>query len=157
MELPIGMLIYWAHRFEEDHAVISGMWYYKEMYVPSSIEEKKNSVSDLKEKRCTVLNVNGQFDQIMDILIQCDRFQQAGPYEISQFNILQNEISNLPKNKAYLFHDINNLKGTSLMLDTVVEVDETLEDIMAKIKKGKVVGVTISKNWSFADDLLKKI
>ena len=45
------MLIYWVHRFEEDNSVISGMWYYKELYVPSTIDEKKQSILDLKSTR----------------------------------------------------------------------------------------------------------
>ena len=70
-------------KFEEDHALISGLWYYKELYVPSTIKEKKKSVSDLKEKRCTAISIHGKFDQIKDILLQGDLFLDAGN-ELSQ-------------------------------------------------------------------------
>ena len=153
MKLPVGMLIYWAHRFQEDHAVISGMWYYQEMYVPSTIEEKKQSILDLKTKKCTALNINGTFEQILDLLMQTDRFHKGGDFEIKQFASLKNELLNAPENKACLFDEINNLKGTSLLLDTAFDIDETMEDIMAKLKSEKVVNVYISRNWSYANDL----
>lgn len=155
MQLPIGILIYWVKRFEENHAVISGMWYYKEMYVPSTIEEKKKSISDLKEKRCTGLNIHGKFDQIKDVLSRGDRFIEAGNRELSQFFSLLADIEDLPEEKAYLFDDVYNVKGTALMVDTVVEVDETMENIQESLRKGKMMIVNISENWSFTGDLLK--
>jgi len=157
MKLPIGMLAYWTNRFEEDLAIISGMWYYKEIFVPSTIDEKKNSIKDLKEKHCTVLQIHGTFDQILDILMQSDKFIEAGESEIAQFIQLKDEISNSPTNNAYIFDDIYHIKGTSLMLDTFVEVDETMDDVLLQIKKGQTVHVSISENWSFAGDLLKMI
>ena len=153
MELPVGMLIYWASRFGDDQAVISGMWYYKEMYVPSTVEEKKHSVLDLKAKRCTALNIHGTFDQILDLLMQSDRFQKMGETEIQQFNKLQEELLNPPDNKASIFDDVYNLKGTSLTLNTIVDVDDKIEDIKAQLKAGKIITVYISENWSFAGDL----
>lgn len=155
MELPVGMLIYWAHRFEEDHAIISGMWYYQEMYVPSTVEEKKQSIVDLKAKRYTVLNIHGTFDQISDLLVQCDRFQKGGDFEIEQFVKLKTELINSPENKASIFDEIQNIKGTSLMIDTVVEVEETIEDIQAQLNTGNALTVNISENWSFVGDLEK--
>jgi len=88
MQLPIGILIYWVYRYQENHAVISGMWYYKEVYVPSTVEEKKKSILDLKEKRCTVINIHGKFDQITDILSQGDQFIVASDHEIFSLMIL---------------------------------------------------------------------
>lgn len=157
MEFPVGMLIYWVRLLEKDSAMLMGLWYYKEMYVHSSVEEKKHSSLDLKEKRCTALILTGKFDQIMDLLAQSDRFHHGGPYEIDQYNKLRKAFSETPMDKAYIFDDIYHLKGTSLMLDTVVEVEETIEDIMAEVNKGKAVSVTISRDWSFAGDLEKAI
>jgi hypothetical protein len=82
MQLPIGLLIFGANKFEENHSVISGMWYNKEMYVLASVEEKKKSISDLKEKRCTVINVHGTFEQVKDILSQGDLFIEGGDHEV---------------------------------------------------------------------------
>ena len=155
MQLPIGMLIYWVNKFEENHGVISGIWYYKELYVPSTVEEKKKSISDLKEKRCSIINIHGKFNQIINILSQGDLFMDAGENEISQLNNLINNIENSSKNQAYLFDEIFNAKGTALMVDTVIDVDETKENIQENLRKGKVVDVNISKKWSFPGDLLK--
>ena len=153
MELPVGMLIYWASRFEDDQAVISGMWYYKEMYVPSTVEEKKQSVSDLKARRCTALNIHGTFDQILDLLMQSDRYQKMEETEIQQFNKLKEELLNPPDNKASIFDEVYSLKGTALMIDTIVDVDDKIEDIKAQLNAGKIITVYISENWSFAGDL----
>lgn len=157
MKLPIGMLIYWVHRFEEDHAIISGMWYYKEMHVPSSKEEKINSISDLKSKRCTVLNVTGTFSQIKDILSQADKFRNAGTYEISQFSKLVDEVINSPGDKAYIFDDIYNIKGTSLTIDIIVDIDETMEEVMAEIKLVKPVNVTVLGTWSLSSGIINSL
>ena len=46
MQLPVGLLVYWVGKSEDNYAIISGMWYYKEMYVPSTIEEKVKSKLD---------------------------------------------------------------------------------------------------------------
>lgn len=156
MQFPIGILIYWVNIFDDNHSVISGMWYYKELYVPSTIVEKKKSIMDLKEKRCTVMNIYGKFDQIADILSLSDRFTNSGNHEISQFTKLIKDIQNTPKNKAYLFDDVYNVKGTALTVDTIVEVEETMEDIREYLRKGKVVDVNILENWSFAGDVLKE-
>ena len=155
MKLPIGILIYWTKRFDENHAVISALWYYKEMYVPSTVGEKKKSLQDLKEKRCTVLNIEGKYDQIKDILSCGDRFIEAGNRELSEYFSLLADIEELPKDKSYLFDDVYNIKGTALMVDSIIEIDETMEDIQYSLKNGKAVHVTISENWSFTGDLIK--
>lgn len=153
MQLPIGILIYWTKRFDENHAVILALWYYKEMYVPSTIEEKKKSILDLKENRCTALSIEGRYDQITDILSRGDRFINAGDRELSRYFGLLADIEELTENKSYLFDDVYNVKGTALMVDSMIEIDETMEDIKYAIKKRKTVHVTISENWSFAGDL----
>lgn len=155
MKLPIGLLSYWAHRFDEDNAMISGMWYYKENYVPSTREEKKHSILDLKAKRCTVLNIHGTFSQILDLLKQADKFQFPDPSSNSRFDALVEELKNAPEYKAYIFDDINNIKGTAFRIDTSVEIDENMEEVMSEINKGKPVSVTISKGWSFENELVK--
>jgi hypothetical protein len=157
MKLPLGMLTYWVHRFEENHAIISGMWYFKEMHVPSSRDEKINSISDLKSKRCTVLNITGTFSQIKDILSRADRFINAGTNEILQFNKLVEDLINTAGGNAYLFDNIHEITGTSLSIDMSVEVDESMEEIMNEIKKGKPVSVTISADWSLSNVLLNSL
>ena len=154
MKLPIGMLVYWANRFDDSHSVIVGLWYYKEIYVPNSIEEKKQSVLDLKEKRCTLITVHGKYDQILDLLMQSAHLERDGVLYVSKYKKFEKQLSDTG-NKAYLFDDVYNVKGTSLTLDILVDVDNSFEDIMSTIKKGKGVDVFISENWSFYDDLKK--
>jgi len=154
MKLPVGMLIYWVCLLEEDTAMLMGLWYYKEMYVPSSIEEKKHSALDLKDKRCTALMVTGKFDQIMDLIGQGDLFQRGNEFHISQYTILVEKIKKTALNKPYLFDDIYHLQGTSLMIDTAFEIDETIEDIKQGLKIGNGVFINISEYWSFANDLM---
>ena len=155
MELPIGLLIYWTTKLDENHSMLSGMWYYKEMYVPTSLDEKKNSILDLKKKRCTVLNIHGTYGQILDILSQGDRFKGASNFQISQLNDLIEKLNNSPVNKAYLFDDIYNINGTSLMVDTIIEVEESMDNINNFLQNGKVVDVNISENWSYEDEFIK--
>ena len=152
MKLPVGMLIYWAHRFSDEHATLSGMWYYKEIYVPFTLEEKKQSINDLKNKRCIVLNISGTFNQILDILMQGDNIQDDGILNLDQFNKLQDELIN-SKDKPIIFDDIYNVKGTSLSIDTSIEVDTDIEEIRANVKAGKPNHVFISEDWSFSKEI----
>lgn len=41
------------------------------------------------------------------------------------------------------------------MIDTIIEVDETIEDIKTQLKTGKSLTAYISENWSYAGDLKK--
>lgn len=157
MKLPIGTLIYWVKRVEENRAVILGIWYYNELYVPSNIEEKKKSIQDLKEKRCKIINIHGRYDQITDIISMCDRFIVAGEREIAQYLRLLKEIENYPLDKAYLFDDIYNIKGTSLMIDMVIDIDETMEEIQELLRKRQIIDVNISESWSLAGDFMKHL
>lgn len=173
MQLPIGILIYWVKKFDENQASLTGMWYYKELYVPSTVEEKKKCVSDLKDKRCTAISILGTWDQIQDILIQGDLFMDlyidaeneismedlftdAVKNKFAPFYKLINDIEDTPKDKAYLFDDVNNVKGTALTVDTEIEVDETMEYILEYLRKGKSVAVNISKSWTLAGDIKKR-
>lgn len=159
MKLPIGMLIYWAHRFSDEHAVISGIWYYKEFYVPTTKEEKIQSLTDLKKGRCAILNISGTFEQIMDILMRCERF-----HDIDDMYLLINQLEELregildSKDEAVIFDDIKNIQGTSLAVDCSVDIIEDMEYIMSKINSKKpIVKVNISKDWSFAYDLVESM
>ena len=154
MKLPIGLLVYWVHRVDEDSAIMLSIWYYKEMYVPQSIEEKKHSIVDLKEKRCTVLNVSGSYDQIMDLIIQGDKFFNGETVEIEKFEEFETALNNSPKEKPFLFDNIYKIEGSALILDTIVEIDEDMDDIRAQIASGKTVIVNISESWSFENDIL---
>lgn len=152
MKLPVGMLIFWAHRFSEDHAVISGMWYHGEMYVPSTTQEKIQSINDLKSKRSIVLNISGTFNQILDVLMQADRFLENGLPNATAFSKVLDEL-NCSAERPVLFDDIYKVKGTSLALDTVIDVDTDMEQIRTALKSWKPVLVYISEGWSFANEI----
>ena len=156
MQLPIGIIAYWANRLEEDHAVISGMWYFQEMYVPSTKEEKLQSIADLKAKRCTVINIHGSFNQIVDLLSQGDRYINAQTHELKEFDSLIKKIE-VPSNKAFLFDDVYHPKGTALTIDTAIEVEETMDEVHANISFLKPVDIYISKDWSLSREIIASL
>ena len=156
MQLPIGILVYWTSRFEEDHAFISAMWYFQEMFVPSTKEEKTQSIQDLRDKRCTVINIHGTFKQIVELLSQGDRFINANVGDLKEFDDLIKEIE-VPSIKAYLFDDVYHPKGTALTIDTVIDVEETMDEIRSNINKWKPVDVTIDKNWSWSNEIISSL
>lgn len=141
------MLIYWAHRFSEEHTTVSGMWYYKEIYVPFTTEEKKQSIFDLKNKRCTVINISGTFDQILAILMQADTMQTNSLLDVDQFNKLRDKMVN-STDKPIIFDDIYNVKGTSLSIDTSIDVDTNIEELRSNVKAGKSIHIFITEDWS---------
>ncbi len=157
MQLPVGILIYWIARYDENQAALSGIWYYQEMGLPDSVEEKKQSLNHLKTGRSTTLTIHGQFDQLLDLLGFTDRFLAAGPSQIDQYRLLRDQLSAYPLQKTWLFDDIQNLKGSSLALDTVIRVEETIEEIKTQLKAGKGVSVNLPENWSLSADLAKTI
>ncbi|HMX00898.1 MAG TPA: hypothetical protein PKL56_16130 [Cyclobacteriaceae bacterium] len=157
MEFPLGMLIYRASCESEESARITGMWYYKEMYAPTTIDEKKLSIVDFKNKRCLFIDVVGTFSQICDLLMQTDRFQKASEHDMAQFKKLTEQLAS-SANKPIVFDDVNNIQGSALALDTVCFVEETQEDVMEQIKSPKkMVFVTISKDWSLSGDIYRAL
>lgn len=154
MELPLGMLVYSAHRESDEHARIMGMWYYKEMYVPSTIIQKKLSIEDFKSKRCLFIDVVGSFSQICDLLMQTDKYHRGSDSDINHFAMLRDQLLNSPK--PILFDDVNNIQGKALSLDTICAVDETQEDILEQINRPKkMVFVTISSEWTWLNNIYR--
>ncbi len=153
MKLPIGILVYAIQKINSDDFCISAIWYYSEMDVPSTIEDKKRSVIDLKEKRCVVILILGSFDQIIDILSQGDSFFNGEIHEVNKFKEVINQIEMI-SSKAYLFDDVYHPKGTSLMIDTVIDVNESMDEVMQDLNASKGVTVTLNKDWSLTKDLL---
>lgn len=147
------MLVFWAKRFDENFAVINGAWYFKELYVPATLEDKLKVAEDLKQKRCTVISITGRYDQILDLLMQTDKFNRDSAIDDEGFKMLQNELLK-DSDKAHIFEDVYNLAGNSLLLDTVVEIDETMDEVLSAIKSNKAVMVKISEGWSFSKEFL---
>jgi hypothetical protein len=151
MNLPIGMLIYWAHRFSEEHATVSGMWYYKEIFVPSTIDEKRHSVIDLKNRRCTVINISGTFNQILEILMQADSIQIDGLFNVEEFIRLKDQRLNSTE-KPIIFDDVYKVRGTS-SIDTNIEVDTDIEELRSNVKAGKASHIFLTEDWSFNKEI----
>lgn len=152
MNLPIGMLIYWVHRFSDEHATVSGLWNYKEIYVPSTVEEKKQSIIDLKNKRCTVINISGTFNQILDVLVQSDTIQTISLLDVDQFIKLRDKMVS-SNDKPIIFDDVYNVKGTSLSIDTSIDVETDIEELKSSVKAGKSSHIFIAEDWSLNNEI----
>ena len=135
MELPIGMLIFKAQRFSDSEASITGIWYFKEMYVPQTKEEKILSIEDLKRKRCTVLTLKGTFDQVCEIIMRSDAYQDGNEREIDAYAEILNHLIDSIESPV-VFDEIFAIKGTSLSLDITVSVEDTMPEIMEKLMHG---------------------
>lgn len=153
MNLPIGILIFWVKRHKENQGIISGLWYYKEIGVPMSTEEKKSAIGDLKTGRCTLITILGRYEQILDIILQGDRYEATGKRELAAYQQFLDEFEALPEDKLYFFEDAQQIKGTSLLVDTVIEVEESMEEVKFKLKEGKGVYVSISESWSLGGEI----
>src|SRR4051794_34702199 len=113
MYLPIGLLIYKAQRFSDDEAMVMGIWYFREIFVPYTKEDKKKSGEDLKRKRCTVLSLTGTFDQICEIIMQSDKFIGGGESEIKDYGKVVEKLIEAP-DEPVMFDEIFAIRGTSL-------------------------------------------
>lgn len=151
MNLPVGMLIYKAQRFSENEAMIMGIWYYKEIFVPNRIEDKKKSGEDLKNKRCTVLTLNGTFDQICEIIMQSDRYGGGSDRQIESYNTVVQKLTEAT-GEPVMFDEIFAIRGTSLSIDVSLDVEDNKDTLGAKINTWKPVDVKISPNWSFFNE-----
>lgn len=155
MLLPIGMLIYWLAKSDDTKGMMAGLWYYKENWVPSTIDQKIQSLKDLKQQRCLPLTIFGSLAQLSDILSQSDHFDINSSNEeiVERFNALIDSINTTPLNTSVKFDDVYNLKGTALMVDTIIEIDGPMEDIIRQINSKKGVMVQISEPWSLAKQI----
>jgi len=155
MLLPIGMLIYWIAKTEDAKGMLIGLWYYKENWVPTNAVQKRYSIEDFKQQRCVLLSIFGTFAQLSDILSQSDHFDRNSDLDAikERFNALVDSIECKPLNTPVKFDDVHNIKGTALMVDTIIKVEESYENVMNQIQSKKGVIVQISESWSLAQHL----
>jgi len=154
MKVPLGMLITSATFINESQSEIFGFWYYAEMYVPSSIDEKKRLFHDLMTGRSVQLMVRGSFQQVSELLLQTDTFDGTNDKQIKHYTSLLKALRENP-GRSVSFDDIMSPRGSGLSLDTVCEFDETIESIKSKIaaKKDEII-LAISPGWSFNETIL---
>jgi two-component SAPR family response regulator len=149
MQIPIGMIITSVMHINESKAQLFGFWYYKDLYVPQSQEEKQKVFSDLLFEKCKQLKIIGSLAQISDILMQADRFQSLDEDANKLFTILIDKLEDSP-NTSIAFDDVMNPKGTGLAIDTVCEFDETIDSIRNKIfANTDFIELQLSENWTF--------
>lgn len=156
MQLPVGMLIYKAQRFSQTEAMVMGLWYYKEIFVPSTIEDKKKSGEDLKRKRCTVLLLRGTFEQICEIIMQSDRYIGGSGSQIHSYAAMIEKLEETLY-EPVMFDEITTIRGTSLSVDIEVEVEDGIESVRTQINAWKPVAIDISPGWSFFKKFFKGI
>lgn len=154
MRVPLGMLVTSAKYIEDDTAEMFGFWYYKEMHVPSTVEEKKKLFWDLLNGRCVPLRVKGTFQQILDLIMQSDKYSKAEEEEVRQFKILADGMET-NAGKRIAFENLVRFEGTSLSLDADCEVNVTIESIRERIYHDRrTVELKISVNWKWGDEFL---
>ena len=147
MEFAISISAFWVAKNVTERYSMLGIWYYKDYFLPNTKEEKLAIVNDIRNNKCVILYVKGSLTQISDLLSQSDRYRDAGAAEIREFTELIDKLEKLSPTKQIFFDDINNLKGTTLSIDTLCDIDDTMDDIQKQLK-AKQVSIEISKDWS---------
>ena len=79
--------------------------------------------------------------------MQADTMQTNSLLDVDQFNKLRNKMVN-STDKPIIFDDIYNVKGTSLSIDTSIDVDTNIEELRSNVKAGKSIHIFITEDWS---------
>ena len=156
-QVPVGMLVtHLANRANEVFEIF-GFWYYKELGLPATKEERKGFFGDLMTERCCQVSIKGTSQQVEEII----SFAYAGlPESFEKEKETQKKIISMFKflrdtsDALYVFDDLADPKGTSLPLDITVRVDEDFTTLKKKIlSKPDVVELRLEKKWSLMKDL----
>ena len=156
-QVPIGMLVTSIKNHGNDLFEIFGFWYYKELGLPATKQEKKGFFGDLMTERCCQVSIKGSSRQVEEIIsFAYVNFPESAGEEketqnkiISMFNFLRNT-----PNGFYPFDDLMDPKGTALPLDITVRVDEDFNSLKKKIlSKPDVVELRIEREWSLLKDM----
>ena len=67
-DIVIGMLAAYACFSKDEHSELFGFWYFKEMGLPSTKDEKQSFFHDLMTERCCQLSLKGSLEQIWEII-----------------------------------------------------------------------------------------
>jgi hypothetical protein len=147
-ELVIGMIAAYACFSENGQSELFGFWYYKEMGLPASREEKRAFFHDLMIGRCCQLSLKGSIDQIRHIL----ELSEEGVREMPSYSELHEGLT-LHGAIRVTFDDLAAPEGTSLELNIPVRVTDTTETVIQKVKSCRdVVELELEPGWSIVDE-----
>ena len=102
--------------------------------------------------RCLQLTITGSFQQILDLLLQSDRFNNGLKASIDHFNTLTNGLKQYA-GQNISFEDIANPNGTGLSMDITCMFEETQQSLQKKINEVRdQIQLRIDPSWSLRDD-----
>ena len=136
---------------------IFGFWYYKELGLPATKEERKSFFGDLMAERCCQVSIKGTSQQIEEIISlafaglpeSIGNEKETQKTIVSIFDFLREN-----SNALHQFDDLMNPKGATLPLDVTIRVDEDFDSLKKKIlSKPDVVQLRLDKDWSLLKDL----
>ena len=148
-ELTIGMLITYAN-FSNDKSEIFGFWYFKEMGLPATRDDKRAFFHDLMTDRCCQLSLKGNQSQIRQLI----EVMGEAAHKLPSDYLLQEGISQYGSIRV-TFDDLGEPQGTSLAVNLPVRVTDPFETVIQKVKnRGDVVELNLESDWNLATELL---
>lgn len=152
MQIPIGMVITSLNCITiNSQYEISGLWYYKSLQVPSSLAEKKAMLSDLLLGKCKQLKILGNFDQISQLVMQGDRFEDAEINDDTKnfYVTLMNRLEDCV-GLGIALDSIWSPQGTGIAIDTICEFNITLDALRELINSDSdFISLTIKSDWDY--------
>lgn len=152
MQIPIGMVVTSLNCITiNSQYEISGLWYYKSLQVPSSLAEKKAILSDLLLGKCKQLKILGNFDQISQLVMQGDRFEDAETNDdTNEFYVkLMNRLEECA-GLGIALDSIGSPQGTGITIDTICEFDITLDKLRELINSDSdFITLNINRDWDY--------
>lgn len=145
-DLPIGMLAMYARFAKASKSELFGFWYFGEMGIPSTKNEKKSFHNDLMAGRCCQLSLKGSLDQIWEIVSLTAQGQSfLPPYARLQEALTKHSPISVT------FDDLVEAEGTSLEMNISPRLTESMESILAKFNSSRnVIELEIEHEWSLA-------
>jgi len=148
-DVPIGMLAAYARFSRHEQSELFGFWYFQEMGLPSTREDKRAFFHDLMAGRCCQLNLKGSMDQILEIIEASGQGGGKMPPYSSLVDALKQHST-----ISVTFDDLMEAKGTSLELNLFVRLTEPMESVVAKVNNRRdVVDLEIEPGWSILNNL----
>lgn len=150
-DVPIGMLAAYACFSKDEKSELFGFWYFQEMGLPSTRDEKRAFFHDLMTERCCQLSLKGSLEQIWEIIEVSGQTGGKVPHYPELLEAVKQHGA-----IRVTFDDLAEAKGTSLELNTLVRVTEPMESVVAKVKNRRdVVELKIEPGWSLLHEMLE--
>lgn len=153
MTIPLGAIIISACYLDEENTSLQAVWYYRDLYVATTQEEKKMIGSDIVSGRAVLLSLSGSAFQILNIIWQSDGFMYGGNLNEEKARLLA---SGLEANagKTISFDNVISPQGTGLAIDLICDITDSMETLQDKINNHRdTVKLTLSTEWSPISDL----